>query len=84
MFQERVDQVECLLGYEGNDFASTGNVEEDLLSTTAVYPMRRDAVDLFLRKAGADWSLVEGMLKRGLLAETVYKDKTFYLRGIKK
>ena len=34
VFREKLDQVEYLIGYEGNAFASTGNVEEDLLSIT--------------------------------------------------
>ena len=34
------DAVEYLIGYEGNAFAFTGNVEEDLLSVTSVHPMR--------------------------------------------
>lgn len=34
---------EDLIGYEGNAFAFTGDVEEDLLSITAVHPMREDA-----------------------------------------
>ena len=34
--------VEYLIGYEGNAFAFTGNVEEDLLSVTSVHPMREE------------------------------------------
>ena len=44
ILDEKVDRVEYLIGYEGNAFAFTGNVEEDLLSITAVHPMREDAV----------------------------------------
>ncbi|MFO8079490.1 MAG: hypothetical protein R6V07_04200 [Armatimonadota bacterium] len=36
--------MKVLIGYEGNAFASTGNVAEDILSITAVAPMRREAV----------------------------------------
>jgi len=46
--------VEYLIGYEGNAFAFTGNVEEDLLSITSVHPMREDAVKDFLKKANAE------------------------------
>ena len=53
------NRVEYLIGYEGNAFAFTGKVEEDLLSITAVHPMRREAVNELLRKAGADWSVIE-------------------------
>jgi len=37
------------MGYEGNAFASTGNVEEDLLSITAVHPMREEGVKKLLK-----------------------------------
>ena len=43
-----------LIGYEGNAFAFAGNVEEDLLSISAVHPMREKAVSEFLARAGAD------------------------------
>ena len=40
IFKEKNLDVEYLLGYEGNAFAYTGNVEEDLLSITTVHPMK--------------------------------------------
>ena len=43
--------VEYLSGYEGNAFASTGNVEEDLLSSTSVHPTRENAVKEYLTKS---------------------------------
>jgi wyosine [tRNA(Phe)-imidazoG37] synthetase (radical SAM superfamily) len=48
------DRVEYLIGYEGNAFAFTGDVREDLLSITAVHPMREEAVRELLRRAGAN------------------------------
>jgi wyosine [tRNA(Phe)-imidazoG37] synthetase (radical SAM superfamily) len=44
ILSDRLPRVELLIGYEGNAFASTGNAEEDLLSITAVHPMREEAV----------------------------------------
>ena len=75
--------VEYLIGYEGNAFAFTGNVEEDLLSITAVHPMREEAVRELLRKANADWSVVEGLLREGKLIELEYNGKRFYMRKLK-
>ena len=54
---ERVNQVEPLIGYEGNAFAFTGDVEEDLLTITAVHPMQGEAVREFLTRAKTDWSV---------------------------
>ncbi|WP_297490268.1 radical SAM protein [Thermococcus sp.] len=76
-------RVEYLIGYEGNAFAFTGNVEEDLLSVTSVHPMREDAVKELLRKASANWSVVEKLLKEGRLIELEYNGKRFYMRRLK-
>ncbi len=76
-------RVEYLIGYEGNAFAFTGNVEEDLLSITSVHPMREEAVKEFLRKANADWGVVERLLREGKLIELEYNGKRFYMRRLK-
>ena len=79
---EQVQRVEYLIGYEGNAFAFTGHVEDDLLSITAVHPMREDAVQEFLARAGADWSTVRGLVDRGQLVETAFRDHKFYVRKL--
>jgi wyosine [tRNA(Phe)-imidazoG37] synthetase (radical SAM superfamily) len=79
---ESVDRVEYLIGYEGNEFAFTGNVEEDLLSITAVHPMREDAVDRFLRRAGAGWAVVQRLTTEGQLIGTEYRGHKFYVRRL--
>ena len=75
--------MEYLIGYEGNAFAFTGNIEEDLLSITAVHPMREDAVEDFLKKANADWSVVEKLLKERKIIELEYEGRKFYMRKLK-
>jgi wyosine [tRNA(Phe)-imidazoG37] synthetase (radical SAM superfamily) len=79
---KRLDQVEYLIGYEGNSFAFTGDVEEDLLSITAVHPMREEAVNEFLIRAGADWSVVQRLIDGGQLVETEYEGRGFYMRKL--
>ena len=85
VFAERLgeERVEYLIGYEGNAFAFTGNIEEDLLSITSVHPMREDAVGELLRKANADWSVVERLLAEGKLIKLDYNGKRFYMRRLK-
>ena len=82
ILSSRVDHVEYLIGYEGNAFAFTGNVEEDLLSITAVHPMREEAVSEFLARAGADWSIVHGLIAQRRLIETEYEGRKFYMRRL--
>lgn len=82
ILSERVAHVEYLIGYEGNAFAFTGNVEEDLLSITAVHPMREDAVEAFLDRANADWAVVRRLIAQEQLVETAYGSHRFYLRKL--
>jgi len=84
LFEEKVDQVECLIGYEGNAFAFTGEVEEDILSITSVHPMREDALKDFLGRANSDWSIVREMIKQGKLVESEYEGHKFYIRKLLK
>ena len=79
---EKVEQVEYLIGYEGNAFAFTGNVEEDLLSITSVHPMREEAVSEFLARARADWPIVHELIAQGQLVEMEYQGRKFYMRKL--
>ncbi len=78
-----IDQAECLIGYEGDAFASTGNVEEDLLSVTAVHPMREEAVRALLARTRGDWSIISKLIARGRLIEIEYEGKRFYARRLR-
>ena len=80
LLRKEVGQVEYLIGYEGNAFASTGDVEEDLLSITAVHPMREDAVRTFLARAGSNWAAIQRLVAENRLVEVEYDGHRFYLR----
>ncbi|MDQ1280625.1 MAG: hypothetical protein QG670_1888 [Thermoproteota archaeon] len=74
-------RVECLIGYEGNAFAFLGKLEEDLLSIIAVQPMREEAVREFLKKANADWKIIEKLLQEGKLRELEYEGNKYYMKN---
>ncbi|MFN2183858.1 MAG: radical SAM protein [Anaerolineae bacterium] len=80
ILEKEVEQVECLIGFEGTAFALTGDVEEDLLSITAVHPMREDAVSEFLARAGASWAVVQRLVAQDRLVKADYDGYRFYLR----
>ncbi len=82
VFSGRLGDVEYLIGYEGNAFAYTGNVEEDLLSITSVHPMREEAVREFLSKAGTGWDTVEELISRNKLVKLQYEGKVFFMRKL--
>jgi len=74
--------VEYLIGYEGNAFATTGNVEKDILGITSVHPMREEAITEFLKKMGSDWEVIDKMVSEGELVELEYHGKKFYMRKL--
>jgi wyosine [tRNA(Phe)-imidazoG37] synthetase (radical SAM superfamily) len=82
VFSQRLNTVEYLIGYEGNAFAFSGNIEEELLSITSVHPMREEAVKELLNKAGSGWELVEKLIKDDFLVEVRYRGNRFYMRKL--
>jgi len=82
IFKNHFINTEYLTGYEGNDFAYTGNIERDILSITSVHPMREDAVKQYLKKSNSEFSVVEKMLNENKIIVTEYNNKRFYLRKI--
>jgi len=83
ILNDRLEKLEYLIGYEGDAFALTGDVERDLLSITAVHPMRESAVRAFLARAGSRWRVVDELMARDLLVEVEYARNKFYLRSLR-
>ena len=81
-FSKRLSGVEYLIGYEGNVFSSTGDATDDLLSITAVHPMREDAVKELLDRLNTGWGIVQELINNGSLLELEYQGKKFYARKI--
>jgi wyosine [tRNA(Phe)-imidazoG37] synthetase (radical SAM superfamily) len=77
---ERIPNVECLIGYEGDAFAASGDARADLLSITAVHPLRRSAVDALLRRCGAGWELVDELVREGRLVSVEHAGEAFFVR----
>ena len=81
-FAEKLNKVEYLIGYEGNAFACTGNVQEDLLSITAVHPMREEAVTELLNRLDTGWETVQELIDKGVMVQLEYQGKRFYARKL--
>lgn len=82
IYGRHLPRVEYLIGGENGDFAYTGNLEKDLLGTTSVHPMKREAVQELLAKAGQDWSVIEKLIAEGKLIELDYENNKFYMRKL--
>ena len=80
IFNKILDKVEYLIGYEGDEFASTGDVKDDLLSITSVHPMREEGVRELLKRRDSEWFLVQGLLDDEKLKEVDYDGNKFYIR----
>jgi len=84
IFKEKNIDVEYLIGYEGNAFGFTGNVEEDLLSITSVHPMKEEAIIEFLEKADSSWDVIKKLIEGKKLVEIKYRKNKFYMRKLPK
>lgn len=82
IFSEAGIDVEYLIGYEGDAFASSGDLKEDLLSITSVHPMRERQIDELLFKSSGDWRTVKKLVEEGLLTMTEYNGEKFYMRKL--
>lgn len=82
IFGQHLLNVEYLIGDEAGSFIATGDVEQDLLSITAVHPMREEAVQDLLTQAHADWAMIDQLIAQKKLAKTHYEGKTFYMRRL--
>ncbi len=82
IFREAGIDVEYLIGYEGDAFASSGDLKEDLLSITSVHPMRERQIDELLFKSSGDWRTVKKLVEEGLLTMTEYNGEKFYMRKL--
>jgi hypothetical protein len=73
-------RVELLTDYEGDAFASSGDVCKDLLSIAAVHPLRESAVDELLKRANVDWAVVEKLIANNDLKQVEYHGEHFFVR----
>jgi wyosine [tRNA(Phe)-imidazoG37] synthetase (radical SAM superfamily) len=83
IFDERINNLELLTANEGNDFTYTGNLEKELLSTLAVHPMQKEAVESFITNCETGWSVLQKLLFEKKLLQVEYGGKKFYQRNFK-
>jgi wyosine [tRNA(Phe)-imidazoG37] synthetase (radical SAM superfamily) len=53
IMKEGIPNVECLIEYEGEDFATVGDIRDEVLGILSVHPLREGAVVRLLKDAGA-------------------------------
>lgn len=84
IFKKYLDNVEYLIGFEGNDFTFSGDIESDILSTTSVHPMRKDSMQELLTRAQEGWEVIEKLIREDKLVELDFDGAKFYMRKLYK
>jgi hypothetical protein len=57
------------------------NFEDELLSTLSVHPMSEEAIESFIAKSVAGWSILQKLLIEKKLVEVEYAGNKFYQRN---
>lgn len=80
IFSRQLPTVEYLLGFPEADFGASVDPVENLLSTTAVHPMRESEVQEFLRRSDATHELVDRLIREKKIKKVSHSGQTFYVR----
>jgi wyosine [tRNA(Phe)-imidazoG37] synthetase (radical SAM superfamily) len=80
IFRRHNLNAELLTGYEGNAFASSGNFADDMLSITAVHPLRKDAVLELMTKSNASEENLNQLIDNGSIKIVNFNNQDYFLR----
>ena len=75
------NNTELLDEYEGNEFSISCETEESLISIMAVHPMRKDAVEKYLKKSNSNWETVKKLMDEQKIKELDYDGYKFYKKN---
>lgn len=82
IFRQKGLQSECISGDEEDSFYFTDDFVNDLLSISAVHPVREDVIMNMLEKRGLDRSVIKEMIDNKLICSYEYNGKRFYKRNL--
>ncbi len=80
ILSEKLHDVQLNIGFEGNEFASTGDLSDDILKITAVHPMRIDSVITLINKENESLSIIEKLKEENKIKEVIYNEEKFIVR----
>jgi hypothetical protein len=75
--------MDLLFETEVGAFISTGDLAEDILSITAVHPLREEALRTMVSRAGGTWKTVEELLATEEISSIDYRNERYFLRHLK-
>ncbi len=82
VFSEKIKSVEMLITKEEGEFTISGDLQEDLLSIVSVHPIREEEINKMLIEKGSNFSLIDDLIKRGLIKKVEYNNENFYIRKL--
>ncbi|MEM4058148.1 MAG: radical SAM protein [Thermoplasmata archaeon] len=82
-FSKNLKKVEYLIEYEGNEFSTADEFEQNLLGILAVHPMREDAIIQFLFKYNKDFKAIEALINENRIIKVKYQNNYYYIRKLK-
>ncbi len=84
LLEERLGRgrVELLTGLPGVDMELLSDPGRDILEAAGVHPLRIGEAARLLEAAGANWGVVEELVRRGLLRRVVYRGEEFLVRRL--
>ncbi|MGC8497449.1 MAG: radical SAM protein [Thermoplasmata archaeon] len=82
-FNKNVKRVEYLIEYEGNEFSTADEFEQNLLGILSVHPMREDAIMQFLSRYDKDFKDIETLINENKIIRVEYQNNHYYIRKLK-
>ena len=80
LFLAKLPTTKALFDLEEPAFVSTGDLRNDILSITAVHPMREAPLRKMIAEAEGNWTVIEKLVSEGLLQEIIYNGERFFRR----
>lgn len=71
--------IDLLIDMEEGEFSSTGDLAADILSITAVHPMREDALRIMVDQAHGSWDMVESLIASDQLISVPYREERYFI-----
>lgn len=73
-------KTELLNEFEGDNIGITGNAYEDILSISAVHPIREDVMKKLLEKNNSDKQVLESLINEKLIRSVTHQGEKYYIR----
>lgn len=74
-------KTELITGSGTGSFGFTGNIDNDIINTVSVHPMSETQIKELLKKASAEWPVMEKLLSEKKINRIEYKGENYYIKN---